>query len=97
MSSLRTILAESQVPEICIIHGQADEIIPLKMGRTLAQSDPNRIKFVEVPEARHNDIVEMALPLILERLTPSDTSPGISQPGERMGRAVAMNATIRTV
>ena len=76
VASLKTILAQNQVPEICIIHGQADEIIPLKMGRTLAQLDPGRIKYEEVPGARHNDIVEMALPLILQRLTPPDKIPG---------------------
>jgi pimeloyl-ACP methyl ester carboxylesterase len=60
MTSLRAILSQNQVPEINIFHGEADEVIPMKMGRTLAQLDPSRIKFVEIPGARHNDVVQMA-------------------------------------
>ena len=63
--SLKAILSQNQVPEICILHGEADEIVPPKMGRALAQVDPSRIKFAEVPEAGHNDVVQMALPLNL--------------------------------
>ena len=63
MTSLKAILSQNQVPEIYIFHGKADEVIPLKMGRALARLDPNRINFVEIPGARHNDVVQMALPL----------------------------------
>ncbi len=66
VASLKTILSQNQVPEIRILHGEADEIIPPKMGRALAQLDPSRIKFAEVPGAGHNDIVQMALPLNLQ-------------------------------
>jgi alpha-beta hydrolase superfamily lysophospholipase len=74
VAALKAILSRSQVPEICILHGQADEIIPPKMGRALAQLDSTRIQFVEVPGARHNDIVERALPLILHSLSRSPIS-----------------------
>ena len=63
--SLKAILSQNQVPEICILHGEADEIVPPKMGRALAQVDPSRIKFAEVPGAGHNNIIQMALPLNL--------------------------------
>jgi uncharacterized protein len=66
LTSLKAILSQNQVPEIYIFHGEADEVIPLKMGHALAQLDPSRIKFVEIPGARHNDVVQMALPLGLE-------------------------------
>jgi uncharacterized protein len=62
VASLQMILSQERVPEICIFHGQADEIVPAKMGRTLAQLDPSRIKFSEIPGARHNDIMQMPLP-----------------------------------
>jgi len=71
MSSLKVILSQNHVPEICILHGQADEIIPPKMGRALAQLDPGRIRFAELPGAGHNDIVQMAVPLILDMLSSS--------------------------
>jgi pimeloyl-ACP methyl ester carboxylesterase len=63
ITSLQAILAQDQVPEIYIFHSEQDEIIPPKMGRALAQLDPSRIKFVEVPGAHHNDVVQMALSL----------------------------------
>jgi pimeloyl-ACP methyl ester carboxylesterase len=65
VESLNAILSQNEVPEIRIFHGQADEIVPPKMGRTLAQLDPSRIKFSEIPGARHNDIVQLPLPLSL--------------------------------
>jgi uncharacterized protein len=66
VACLKAILSQKEVPEICILHGQADEIISPKMGRALAQLDPSRIKFAEIPEAGHNDIIQMALPLSLQ-------------------------------
>jgi pimeloyl-ACP methyl ester carboxylesterase len=66
VASLKEILSQNKVPEIYILHGQADEIIPPKMGRALAQLDPSRMKFAEIPGAGHNDIIQMALPLGLQ-------------------------------
>ena len=66
IAALKAILTHPEVPEICIFHGQADEIVPVKMGRSLAKLDPNRIKFIEISGARHNDIVQLALPLGLQ-------------------------------
>ncbi len=61
VASLKAILSRKEVPEIWIFHGQADEIIPPKMGRTLANLDPTRIKFSEIPGARHNDVFRLPL------------------------------------
>jgi pimeloyl-ACP methyl ester carboxylesterase len=63
MVSLKAILARKEAPEIYIFHGELDELVPVEMGRTLAQLDPSRIRFVAVPAARHNDVIEKALPL----------------------------------
>ena len=60
--ALKTILSQKEIPEINILHGQLDNLIPPRMGRALAQLDRSRIKFVEVPGAGHNDIVQIALP-----------------------------------
>jgi len=68
LTSLETILSQNRVPEVSIFHGQSDDIIPLRMGATLAQLDPKRIKFVAIPEAGHNDIIQKALPLILQAM-----------------------------
>ena len=66
IASLKAILSQNEVPEICIFHGQSDEIIPLKMGRALAQLDSGRIKFSEIPGSSHNKIIQTALPLGLQ-------------------------------
>jgi uncharacterized protein len=63
MTSLKAILLQKQIPAIYMFHGEADEVIPVKMGRALAGLDPSRIKFVEIPGAHHNDIVYTALSL----------------------------------
>jgi hypothetical protein len=38
------------------------------MGAALAQLNPSRIKFAAIPEAGHNNIVQNALPLILQTM-----------------------------
>lgn len=40
-----------------VLHGSADEMIPVEMGRTLGRRFPRIIHFEEVPDARHNDIL----------------------------------------
>src|SRR5258708_19226723 len=68
MTSLETILSQNRVPEIAIIHGQSDNIIPLRMGTALAQLNPIRIKFAPIPTAVHNNILQHPLPLILQTM-----------------------------
>ena len=66
VASLKAILSQKEMPEICIFHGEADDIVPSKMGRSLAQLDPNRMKFFEIPGAGHNDIFQIPLPQSLQ-------------------------------
>ncbi len=61
VASLKAILSQKEIPEICIFHGDADEIIPLQMGRSLAQLDPMRMKLFVIPGASHNDIFQVPL------------------------------------
>jgi uncharacterized protein len=68
MTSLETIFSQNRVPEISIFHGQSDDIVPLRMGAALAQLNPSRIKFAAIPEAGHNNIIQKALPLILQTM-----------------------------
>jgi pimeloyl-ACP methyl ester carboxylesterase len=63
--SLKTILSQDEIPEICVFHGEKDDIVPSKMGRALAQLDTDRIKFLEIPGASHNDIFQIPLPQCL--------------------------------
>jgi len=61
VASLKAILSGKGVPEIWVFHGQRDEIVPAKMGQTLASLDPIRIRFSEIPSARHNDVFQLPL------------------------------------
>jgi uncharacterized protein len=51
-------------PPITIIHGAADEVIPVAMGRELASSWPAAIRYIEVEGADHNGIIDQADGLI---------------------------------
>lgn len=42
---------------LIILHGSEDEMIPVEMGRTLGRRFPRIVRFVEVPDAQHNDIL----------------------------------------
>lgn len=68
ITSLETILSQNQVPEIAILHGQSDDIVPVRMGAALAQLNPRQIKFTAIPGAGHNNIIQKALPLILQTM-----------------------------
>ncbi len=43
---------------VIILHGSDDEVIPVRMGRTLAAQHPKVVRFIEIPGGRHNTIQE---------------------------------------
>ena len=45
---------------ILIIHGSADDIVPMRLGRALFGTAPEPKYFWAIPGAGHNDIVESA-------------------------------------
>ena len=53
---------------LLFFHGDRDEIIPLKLGRSLFEVALEPKWFVEIPEAGHNDLVETAGSAYRERL-----------------------------
>ena len=53
---------------LLFFHGDRDEIIPLKLGRSLFEVATEAKWFVEVPRAGHNDLVETAELTYRERL-----------------------------
>jgi pimeloyl-ACP methyl ester carboxylesterase len=65
---LKTILSQNRVPEISILHGKLDDIVPLRMGVALAQLSPTEIKFAAIRKAGHNDIIQQAFPLLLQTM-----------------------------
>jgi pimeloyl-ACP methyl ester carboxylesterase len=52
---------------VTIVHGDADEIVPVAMGRALAQSFPAMITYHELPGVTHN-ILERAAPLLMQTI-----------------------------
>lgn len=53
---------------VTIVHGTADEVIPVRMGRQLAADQPQHVKLVEVSGGRHNTIPEIAAKTLAEAL-----------------------------
>jgi hypothetical protein len=53
---------------LLFFHGDRDEIIPLRLGRSLFEAAPEPKYFIEVPGAGHNDLVERAASSYRERL-----------------------------
>jgi pimeloyl-ACP methyl ester carboxylesterase len=64
VGALRRILARKPAPKVTIVHGRADTLVPITMGRALARLDPQRIRFVEIPAAGHNDVFYRAQPVV---------------------------------
>jgi hypothetical protein len=53
---------------VSVFHGVDDEVIPIEMSRELAGSHPDAVKLIEVPDAGHNDILDIAERQIAEAL-----------------------------
>ncbi|TVP78136.1 MAG: alpha/beta hydrolase [Gemmatimonadales bacterium] len=64
----RSRLAGVEVP-VLVIHGSADELIPARMGRELAEAAPSLHELVEVGGAGHNDLPLVAGPDYVELTT----------------------------
>jgi fermentation-respiration switch protein FrsA (DUF1100 family) len=60
-------IAKVRAP-LLFFHGDRDEIIPVKLGRSLFEAAPEPKYFTKVPGAGHNDLVETAGSSYRERL-----------------------------
>jgi len=61
---LKELLELTNPPEITIIHGTEDDLIPVTMGRELAALSPERINYYEIPERGHSGLIAQELDLI---------------------------------
>jgi fermentation-respiration switch protein FrsA (DUF1100 family) len=64
---------------ILFIHGSADDIVPMRLGRALFDAAPESKYFWAIPGAGHNDIVESAGPEYRKRLQSFYESLGPAQ------------------
>jgi fermentation-respiration switch protein FrsA (DUF1100 family) len=60
-------IAKTRTP-LLFFHGDRDEIIPLKLVRSLFEATSAPKCFIEIPRAGHNDLVETARSTYRERL-----------------------------
>jgi uncharacterized protein len=68
LSALTRVCAEKPPPKVTIIHGEKDTLIPIEMGRSLAESLPNLSEFHSVPGASHHGVFWDARELIYAKL-----------------------------
>ena len=62
------LLQSETPPSITIFHGTHDEVIPVEMGRQLAALAPKSINYQELPHSHHNNILQDAMPVILQEI-----------------------------
>ncbi|MBI1290447.1 alpha/beta fold hydrolase [bacterium] len=55
---LREMAARRHPPEVFIIHGDADAVIPVTMGRQLAARAPHIVTYREIPGGDHQNIID---------------------------------------
>ncbi len=67
LQTLTTLAQRPVPPAVTIVHGDADEVVPVAMGRALAQSLPAMITYHELPGATHR-ILERAAPLLVQAI-----------------------------
>ncbi len=68
VARLQELLGRDEPPEIFLIHGTEDPVIPVRMSRELAELDAERVHLIEVPGADHNWIIGDASPLIFRNM-----------------------------
>jgi uncharacterized protein len=54
---IRAIMNRNPAPQVLILHGTADRVIPVSMGRALAAICGDSCQFIEIPGADHNSIL----------------------------------------
>jgi uncharacterized protein len=66
--ALRSVCAQTPPPTVTIVHGERDSLIPVSMGRSLAQTLADPIEFYSIPGASHNTVFWDARELIYAKL-----------------------------
>ncbi len=72
---LAELSSRTSKPQVSIFHGTADRTIPVWMGRKLAQAQPALVKFVEIPNCDHNDILGASQTAVFKILAEAQGAP----------------------
>jgi pimeloyl-ACP methyl ester carboxylesterase len=67
LQALITLAQRPVPPAVTIIHGEADEVVPVAMGRTLARTFTTMITYHELPGGTHS-ILGRAAPLLVQAI-----------------------------
>ena len=70
-------------PRVIIFHGTADEVIPFRMGRALADEFPKMITFYAIKNGTHMSILDSAESEIIRAMNASDNQTAISHSAAR--------------
>lgn len=76
VARLQEISSQTPRPSLTIIHGDADNIVPVQMSQALASRFKGWADYHEVPGADHNFIITSAGPLIRKAMAPAGIGPG---------------------
>jgi uncharacterized protein len=68
VGTLSRVCAQTTSPTVTIVHGEKDALIPVSMGRSLAQTRSDLIEFHSIPEASHQTVFWAARELIYAKL-----------------------------
>lgn len=65
---LREILRSPHPPDVAIVHGSDDEVIPVSMGRALARSHPGAVRYLEIQGGTHNSVIALQESLLYSEM-----------------------------
>ena len=68
VGALSRVCVQTPSPTVTIVHGEKDALIPVSMGRSLAQTQSDLIEFRSIPEASHQTVFWAARELIYAKL-----------------------------
>ena len=64
VARLKIILSRTDKPQISVVHGAKDEVIPVWMSRKINSIFKGQVKYIELSQASHNRIIKDYEPLI---------------------------------
>ncbi len=68
------LVAQTPTPDISILHGTSDQVVPFSMSETMARQHQAVVKLVAVEGAGHRDLVEQSITVLRDLLAPNECS-----------------------
>lgn len=74
MARLKEISRRSDPPEVFVLHGSNDRVIPVSHGRALAEAFPEMVQYTELPNRGHDVLWELWFSHLIPLLKTEDSS-----------------------